>query len=386
MYLLNSHLKCGINLLASFKSVLHVNNTYTISNNVRTFFWPVLNYQSRKLCYSTNLLQNKTRLNALKIISNQLRLQHSFASIITPLQASKKSRTYRKKVLEKDEKFNSITAYATADSYDLESLRSGLLRDTIYIPTDIEDFNCINVIFAQAPASSGEQKQIFFFQEGAVVFWNVSDDECSNILKFIKQFEDSSYSEFLVQSEQEVMPYLYSGDIKKSDLANNQIILAPPVDKTEAVLDKYTFSNAMALSVKLGIWEGVLEYHIASIELITKDLKIGNKIKITKPEVLKKTGEIFALRHSVNLSSDALDIPDFYWDRDELEKLYVKMINYFSIARRTKVVNEKLSHCLELLDLISSNINDEHHVRLELMIIALIMVEVGIAIIHLLIL
>ena len=54
-------------------------------------------------------------------------------------------------------------------------------------------------------------------------------------------------------------------------------------------------------------------------------------------EVLKKSGQLFALRHVVNLSSDLLDTPDFYWDRDELERIYEKVFNYFCINRRTKV-------------------------------------------------
>lgn len=45
-------------------------------------------------------------------------------------------------------------------------------------------------------------------------------------------------------------------------------------------------------------------------------------------------------------------------------------------------MNEKLNHCVELAELISSNLNDTHHVRLEWMIIVLIMVEVGFEILH----
>lgn len=104
-------------------------------------------------------------------------------------------------------------------------------------------------------------------------------------------------------------------------------------------LEKYTFSNAMALSVKLGIWESSLEKYIESIESITEDLKRGNKIKMTREDALRKHGELFAMRHVINLSSDLLDTPDFYWDREQLEALYSKMYAYFSIARRTKVSN-----------------------------------------------
>lgn len=102
-------------------------------------------------------------------------------------------------------------------------------------------------------------------------------------------------------------------------------------------LDKYTFSNAMAQSVKLGIWEAALNRYVDSIEFVTEDLKVGRKLQMTQQEVLKKQGELFALRHRINLSSDLLDTPDFYWDRDDLESLYQQICGYFSIAKRTRV-------------------------------------------------
>lgn len=59
--------------------------------------------------------------------------------------------------------------------------------------------------------------------------------------------------------------------------------------------------------------------------------------RLTRDEMLRKTGELFALRHTMNLRSDLLDVPDFYWDRDQMERLYTQTSNYFSISKRTKV-------------------------------------------------
>lgn len=42
----------------------------------------------------------------------------------------------------------------------------------------------------------------------------------------------------------------------------------------------------------------------------------------------------------------------------------------------SQVINEKLNHCLEITELISSHLNDKHHIRLEWLIIILITVEV----------
>lgn len=103
------------------------------------------------------------------------------------------------------------------------------------------------------------------------------------------------------------------------------------------ILDKYTFSNAMSLSVKLGIWEALLEKSIDSIEILTEDLKCGNKFRISRDDCLRKQGELFSLRHLINLSSDLLDVPDFYWEQEQLEQLYLQTCAYFSINKRTKV-------------------------------------------------
>lgn len=118
------------------------------------------------------------------------------------------------------------------------------------------------------------------------------------------------------------------------DNSTGDIVLAKEENN---LLEKYTFSNAMALSVKLGIWEATLEKYIDSIEFVTEDLKLGRVIKMSREEVLRKHGELFALRHLINLSSDLLDTPDFYWDREQLELLYSQLCNYYSIPRRTRV-------------------------------------------------
>lgn len=177
----------------------------------------------------------------------------------------------------------------------------------------------------------------------------------------------------------EFMFYNYAIKDPKPALRNNNFYITKTEDN---MYEKYTFSNSLSLSVKLGIWEASLDQYVDSMAYVTEDLKHGNKIKITRPEMLRKTGELFALRHLINLSSDLLDTPDFYWDREQLEALYSVTCNYFSIPRRTRVMNEKLNHCLELADLITSNLNDDHHVRLEWMIIILIMVEVGFEVLH----
>ncbi len=44
-------------------------------------------------------------------------------------------------------------------------------------------------------------------------------------------------------------------------------------------------------------------------------------------------------RYKINLSSDLLMTPDFYWDRENLENLYDKTCFYLDIHKRTRVNN-----------------------------------------------
>lgn len=322
-----------------------------------------------------------SNVRSISSISSKLRGQDSN---LVPAKKRPRKKWTDKLDNTEDGLFN-VMAFATAEEYDLEKLVSGLLKEDLY---ELKKFFSTDnfskdpdALYVTAKYQVGnEPRDIFFFREGTVVLWNTTELESSNVLTFLKEFELDTYDEHLIQGESELMQYNYTIDTKPH-LNKGQFFLTK--DKEEDnFLEKYTFSNALSLSVKLGIWEANLEKYVHSMEFVTENLKRGTKIKISRAEMLRKTGELFELRHLINLSSDLLDTPDFYWDREQLENLYSQTCSYLSIQRRTRVMNEKLNHCVELADLISSNLNDVHHCRLEWMIIVLIMVEVVFETIH----
>jgi uncharacterized Rmd1/YagE family protein len=282
-----------------------------------------------------------------------------------------------------------VTAYATCEEYNLEKIKEYLIEKNVYKPIESFDDPIVkggaDVLHAVANYQvSSEPRHIFFFREGSVVFWNTPELECHSVLDFLKRYQIGSYHKDLIYNEREVLTYSYDSASKKTQLVANNFCLSSGQGRSnvDLELEKFTLSNAMSLSVKLAIWEASLGQYIDSIEYVVEDLKCGKTLTISRKEVMRKTGELFALRHSINLSSDLLDVPDFYWENDDLETLYLQLCSYFSIPRRTRVMNEKLNHCMELVELLSSHLSDRHHVRLEWMIIVLIMIEVVIEILH----
>lgn len=251
-----------------------------------------------------------------------------------------KKRSNRKKIAkeQKPEGHFNVYAYATAEEYDLEALHTALTKQDLYQTKKFfskeSAVDAGDVLYVRSKYQvESEPHEIFFFREGSVILWNCGDEEISNVLLDLKDYEVNSYDTSVVMDESELMLYLYTEN-GSAHLKNGNFHIQKGDDGD---LERYTFSNAMSSSVKLGIWEAALSRYVEGMAFVTDDLRHGRKIKMTRAAVLRKTGELFALKHLINLRSDLLDTPDFYWDHEKLEKLFIHTSGYFSVQRRTKV-------------------------------------------------
>ncbi|KAI5938453.1 Required for meiotic nuclear division protein 1 [Manis javanica] len=336
----------------------------------------------RKVTHKPNLLGSKWFIKILErhysststeaLVSKQDLLQ-----VTRPLKASRTRQPSRSNlpVLSLSEDLMHCTAFATADEYHLGNLSHDLVSHGYVEVTSLpRDAANILVIGVESSAKEGDPGTIFFFREGAAVFWNVKDKTMKHVMQIIEKHEIQPYEIALVHWENEELNYIKIEG--QSKLHRGEIRLNSELDLDDAILEKFAFSNALCLSVKLAIWEASLDKFVESIQSIPEALKAGKKVKLSHEEVMQKMGELFALRHRINLSSDFLITPDFYWDRENLEELYDKTCQFLSITRRVKVMNEKLQHCMELTDLMRNHLNEKRALRLEWMIVILITIEV----------
>ncbi|KAL3316296.1 hypothetical protein Ciccas_005057 [Cichlidogyrus casuarinus] len=105
-------------------------------------------------------------------------------------------------------------------------------------------------------------------------------------------------------------------------------------------------------------------------------MRTGLKASFPQSAVLRKTGELFTLRHSLNVSTYVTETPDVYWERPGSEALFNQLKTLLSIPSRARILNSKLDMCCELTEILSAHLNARHSSRLEWMIIILILVEV----------
>ena len=119
-----------------------------------------------------------------------------------------------------------------------------------------------------------------------------------------------------------------------------------------------------------------VEQTIQETRSIPERMAIDGKIRLKRAGITKRIGQLFVDRASINLHSDILDHPEFFWEDDEWLPLYVRAAKYLEIDRRAEVLNKRLDIIKELFDMLANELHNSHSNKLEWIIIILIMVEV----------
>ena len=256
-------------------------------------------------------------------------------------------------------------AYCTSASYNLKSLfealkiryKATLLRDVVHVE-----------IGSSEP--SPNIRDIFCFSYGVVVFWGFEEKEELNFLKEIKPFEHRP----LETQERELMSFSFGASQK---IEEEEIVL-PDTD----LFSRLAISHGLAQSVKLAAFENAIQKTIDNTKNIPEQLATRGKIPLSKREIRKKMGDLFIKRSSVNLHSDILDVPEFFWDHSEVETLYNLIANHLDLETRIEVLNQRLDIVHDLFEMLGNELNHQHSSKLEWIIIWLIVIEVVITLIH----
>lgn len=252
------------------------------------------------------------------------------------------------------------TSYCTADGYKLLALFQALknkytvnhFRDTIHV------------------AVTPENGDIFFFSYGVMVAWGLSEEEEQSFLDKIRDFEVEPT--MTVSKDDYEFGY---GEILR--VQRDEMIL-PNKD----VLTKLAISHGLGQSAKLSVFEETIDRTITKTKHLPEDLARKGKIFLSRREISQKIGELFIDRSSVNLHSDILDEPEFFWEYPELHPVYLDTAKCLDITTRVEVLNNRLTIVSELLVMLSDQLNHQHSSTLEWTIIWLIIIEVTIAISH----
>jgi len=208
----------------------------------------------------------------------------------------------------------------------------------------------------------------FYFSYGCIVTWGLSERAELELIKDLKReghvagpIEDSEVDDFWYVTALGAKPTLQKDTIQLS---------------TEEIKEKLAISFALAQSVKLGMFERTVDQTIHDTRHIPEQMARDGTIKLKRKQITQQIGQLFVDRASINLHSDILDHPDFFWEDDEWLSFYLRVSKYLEIDRRAEVLNKRLDIIKELFDMLASEVHNSHANKLEWIIIILIVLEV----------
>ena len=134
--------------------------------------------------------------------------------------------------------------------------------------------------------------------------------------------------------------------------------------------------RCVAACAQLGVFERTVEQTIHETRSIPERMAIDGKVRMKRTQITKRIGQLFVDRASINLHSDILDNPDFFWEDDEWLPVYSRVAKYLEVDRRADLLNKRLDILKGLFDMLASELQNSHSNKLEWIVIILIMVEV----------
>ncbi|KAJ4356876.1 Sad1-interacting factor 3 [Ascochyta clinopodiicola] len=231
---------------------------------------------------------------------------------------------------------------------------------------------------ARVPPNALTFGEMFVFSYGVVVFWNFTEKQEKDILADLTfSFNHTGIqiaTRPLTESdfETEEFHFEYNPEIPRPRVYNDMITL-----KSGDHMIKLAMSHAIAQSTKLSLFEEGMNRTMLAAQYVPKRLALTGKLGMRRTDVVKMIGQLFTSRVDVNLSSNMLDAPAFFWDSEPtLHPLYTAVREYLEIKPRIQVLNERCQVFLDLGEILSDSISDKKMTRITWIIIFLIVVSI----------
>ncbi|KAK4196909.1 hypothetical protein QBC40DRAFT_208342 [Triangularia verruculosa] len=221
--------------------------------------------------------------------------------------------------------------------------------------------------------------EMFVYSYGVVVFWNFTERQEKDILADLAFAEHETNVSLAtrpldeVDFEMEEFHFEYSPDAKRPRVFNDMITLLPRSDH----MVKLTISYAIAQSTKLCFFEERMSETMSDAQHVPKRLALTGELNMTRTEIVKILGRLFKSRVDINLSSNILDVPNFFWDSEPtLHPLYVAIRDYLEIDPRIRTLNERCRVFLDLSEILADSVADSKMSYITWIIIILIGISI----------
>ncbi len=205
------------------------------------------------------------------------------------------------------------------------------------------------------------------FKSGTAVLVGLSSDEeqaClhrirPHVIDPIAEPETETARIVVRPGEQELLGP--AGELQLRGADNNRILLV---------------AQALAMSTSLAWDERRIAQAFDRIQPLADVLQNGRLPSGRRSEQLAQIGEALAIQHRLASRTDLDDKPDLLWDRPELERLWVRLVEEYDLPARGRAIERKLHAIQETSETLTDLLSTRTSHRLEWYIIILILIEI----------
>lgn len=214
------------------------------------------------------------------------------------------------------------------------------------------------------------EHMLYIFKNGTIVSWGIKRHQMTGYLETIHPFVDK--------------PTRFKLFDTFSYRSSNKTAIAPhryfDVDCIELEEDsddlKLAFSYGLSQSVKLQYFETSIDTLIEKYSSIIHRLSTTGVMEMSRKEIRQAIGEILGAKSEMNLISNFLYHPKFFWQHPTLEGHYTMLERYLHIERRINALNHRIDTLNEIFEMLNSTLENRHASILEIIIIILITIEI----------
>ncbi len=208
------------------------------------------------------------------------------------------------------------------------------------------------------------------FRYGVVVLTGVSAAEEAEMLRELRSRVRGEFQ----QREEETAP------IELSEERDEQVPPGGPIYLKVLTFERVlVISDALAKSVVLARDEREVASVFDTIEPFARELAERGRTPGGRRAMLKHIGNALLVQHRVSGRVAVTEKPDVLWDRPDLERLYARLEAEYELKERAEALGRKLAVIAETAKALTDIIDTERSLRLELIIVALILIEIAIA-------
>lgn len=215
-----------------------------------------------------------------------------------------------------------------------------------------------------------KESQIFIFSYGCFITWGLTQKEEKNLMEQLKQFSINPSPN--IESGKFIYRYGDKVEISSHERFNIDIITL----ESDNPQLKLAISYGLAQSIQLESYESSVQKTIDQNSHYPQQLAQKGKISLSQKEISKKMGQIFLARSYINLNSEYLAAPEYFWEHPSFEDCYNMSEKFLDIPRRVSTLNQKLDVLHELFNMLTGQLQHRHSSLLELTIILLIFFEI----------